>query len=75
MGIRNNLSYIFAHRGLPNVYMENSLTGLNKASEHCEYVETDMRLTKDNNLLLFHDPYINNYLIEDLTIELSLIHI
>ena len=69
MGIRNNLSYIFAHRGLPNVYMENSLTGLNKALEHCEYVETDIRLTKDNNLLLFHDPYINNYLIEDLTIE------
>ena len=58
MGIRNNLSYIFAHRGLPNVYMENSLTGLNKALEHCEYVETDIRLTKDNNLLLFHDPYI-----------------
>ena len=69
MGIRNNLSYIFAHRGLPNVYMENSLTGLNKALEHCDYVETDIRLTKDNNLLLFHDPYINDYLIEDLTIE------
>mgnify|MGYP003312082940 CR=1 FL=1 len=49
--------------------MENSLTGLNKALEHCEYVETDIRLTKDNNLLLFHDPYINDYLIEDLTIE------
>ena len=63
------MTHIFGHRGLPNVYIENSLEGLNKAFTFCEYVETDVRLTKDNSLLLFHDPYINEYLIEELTVS------
>ena len=63
------MTHIFGHRGLPNVYIDNSLEGLNKAFTFCEYVETDVRLTKDNSLLLFHDPYINEYLIEELTVS------
>ena len=50
---------IFGHRGLPRIYRENSITGLNKAFEYCDYVETDVRITADNNLILFHDPDIN----------------
>ena len=63
------MSYIFGHRGLPHVHPENSLDGLNKAFTYAEYVETDVRLTKDNNLILFHDQYINDYLIQDLTVN------
>ena len=47
---------IFGHRGLPLTYMENSMTSLNAALEYCDYVETDVRITADNNLILFHDP-------------------
>ena len=60
---------IFGHRGLPRIYRENSITGLNKAFEYCDYVETDVRITADNNLILFHDPDINGELINELSTE------
>ena len=39
---------------------------LNKALEICDYVETDVRITKDKELILFHDPTLNNQKIEEL---------
>ena len=60
---------IFGHRGLPRIYRENSITGLNKAFKYCDYVETDLRITADNNLILFHDPDINGELINELSTE------
>ena len=59
---------IFGHRGLPRIYKENTFTGINKAFEYCDFVEIDVRLTKDNNLILFHDPNIGDNLIKDLTL-------
>ena len=59
---------IFGHRGLPSIYKENTFTGINKANEYCDFVEIDVRLTKDNNLILFHDPNIGENLIKDLTL-------
>jgi glycerophosphoryl diester phosphodiesterase len=63
------LGKIFGHRGLPHIYRENSITGLNKAFEYCDYVETDVRITADNNLILFHDPDINGQFINELSTE------
>jgi len=63
------LRKIFGHRGLPRIYKENSITGLNKAFEYCDYVETDVRITADNNLILFHDPDINGQFINELSTE------
>ena len=60
---------IFAHRGLPNSYPENTFLSLNKALEICDYVETDLRITKDEELVLFHDPTINNQKIEELSLQ------
>ena len=60
---------IIGHRGLPRIYRENSITGLNKAFEYCDYVETDVRITADNNLILFHDPDINGQFINELSTE------
>lgn len=60
---------IIGHRGLPHIYRENSITSLNKAFEYCEYVETDVRITADNNLILFHDPDINGQFINELSTE------
>jgi len=62
------LRKIFGHRGLPRIYKENTFTGINKANEYCDFVEIDVRLTKDNNLILFHDPNIGDDLIKDLTL-------
>ena len=59
---------IFGHRGLPRIYKENTFTGINKANDYCDFVEIDVRLTKDNNLILFHDPNIGENLIKDLTL-------
>ena len=59
---------IFGHRGLPQIYKENTFTGINKANDYCAFVEIDIRLTKDNNLILFHDPNIGDDLIKDLTL-------
>ena len=60
---------IFGHRGLPNLYPENTFLSLNKALEICDFVETDVRITKDKELILFHDPTINNQKIEDLSLQ------
>jgi len=68
------LRKIFGHRGLPRIYKENTFTGINKANEYCDFVEIDVRLTKDNNLILFHDPNIGENLIKDLTlVELDIL--
>ena len=59
---------IFGHRGLPRIYKENTFTGINRANDYCDFVEIDVRLTKDKNLILFHDPNIGDNLIKDLTL-------
>ena len=75
---------IFGHRGLPNVYEENTFKSLNKAQEICDFVETDVRITKDEELVLYHDATIQNKQIEECTlsdidelidIEISEIHL
>ena len=60
---------IFGHRGLPNSYPENTFLSLNKALEICDFVETDVRITKDRELILFHDPTLNNQKIEELSLQ------
>ena len=60
---------IFGHRGLPRIYRENSIKGLNESFEYCDYAETDVRITADNNLILFHDPDINRQYINELSTE------
>lgn len=60
---------IFGHRGLPKIYRENSIEGLNKAFEYCDFVETDVRITLDNYLVLQHDPDINGKLVKDMFLE------
>ena len=75
---------IFGHRGLPNVYEENTFKSLNKALEICDFVETDVRITKDGELVLYHDTTIQTKQIEECTlsdidelidIEISEIHL
>ena len=75
---------IFGHRGLPHIYEENTFKSLNKAQEICDFVETDVRITKDKQLVLYHDAEIQTQKIEELSlldinelidIEISEIHL
>ena len=75
---------IFGHRGLPHICEENTFKSLNKAQEICDFVETDVRITKDEELVLYHDAEIQTQKIEELSlsdinelidIEISEIHL
>jgi len=63
------LKKIFGHRGLPNSYPENTFLSLNKALEICDFVETDVRITKDEELVLYHDSAVQREKIEELTLS------
>ena len=60
---------IFGHRGLPHIYEENTFKSLNKALEICDFVETDVRITKDEELVLYHDTTIQTKQIEECTLS------
>ena len=60
---------IFGHRGLPHIYEENTFKSLNKAQEICDFVETDVRITKDKELVLYHDETVQGQKIERLTLS------
>lgn len=57
----NHSSNVVAHRGFSSLFVENSLEGVKYAFESCcvDEVEIDIRLTEDNELVLFHNKYIN----------------
>lgn len=47
---------IFGHRGVPEEYQENTMAGFKRAVElGLDGVELDVSLTKDNQLVVFHD--------------------
>ncbi|MGA1248484.1 MAG: glycerophosphodiester phosphodiesterase, partial [Candidatus Nanopelagicales bacterium] len=49
--------FYFAHRGGNETASENSLCSfLTAYSLGCRYLELDLQSTKDNRLLVFHDP-------------------
>lgn len=52
--MENNME-IFAHRGMLDEYPENSLSALRESFRRGFGIETDLRLTKDNDFLIIHD--------------------
>src|ERR1700722_1634063 len=65
---------VIAHRGAHREAPENTLASLEKAIEiGCDYVELDVRRTKDGALVIMHDASVNRMTngkgkIEDLTL-------
>ena len=56
---------IIAHRGNDGIHRENSLEAIINSlkSKYTDGVELDIRLTKDNKLIINHDPFYNgNYI-------------
>jgi len=53
---------IIAHRGLSAKYPENTLLAFKKAIEAgADGIETDLRLTLDNEIILFHDKNLKKH--------------
>jgi len=59
---------IVAHRGGTEFFHENTLEAFNKAIEiGADYFELDIRKTKDDKIVCFHDSEIHNKKITDIT--------
>ena len=72
--INNNIQ-ITAHRGSSTNYPDNTFLSIDEAIlEGTDYIEIDVRTTKDNKVVLFHDKSLNrvagiNMKIENMTLE------
>ena len=62
---------LVAHRGYSSMYPDNSLEGINACNElQCiEGIEVDVRLTKDDQLVLMHNDYIGFNKVSNFTYE------
>jgi len=59
---KNGSVYVIAHRGAHNGIPENSLAAYQKAIDlGCDFVEIDLRTTKDNQLVSIHNSTIDDY--------------
>lgn len=59
---------IISHRGYHKKLQSNTLVAFEAAiAMGADGIETDVRITKDNQLILFHDRYIGQSKIKDLT--------
>ena len=63
--------HFVAHRGYSSMYPDNTVESLGACNElQCiEGIECDVRLTKDNELVLMHNDYIGFNRVEDFTYE------
>lgn len=63
---RNGKVYVIAHRGAHDVFPENTLAAYQRAIDlGCDFVEIDLRMTKDGHLVSVHnadvDAYVNGF--------------
>lgn len=73
---KNGNTYVIAHRGVHNGIPENSLPAYQKAIDlGCDFIEIDIRTTKDGSLVSVHNSTIDAYVngakgkVEDYTLE------
>ena len=61
-------SYLkIAHRGYSELYGDNNLLSFKKAIENnFDVIEMDIQLSKNNEIVLYHDTHIDNILIKDI---------
>jgi glycerophosphoryl diester phosphodiesterase len=69
-GVDINKKLIIAHRGAPGYARENTIKSFEKAvALGADMIEFDVRRTKDNVLIVFHDERIQSKLVNDLVYE------
>lgn len=64
-----NKDYVVLHRGNCLDFKENSLDGLKYAVDYFDGFETDVRLTKDNHWIVYHDDNLKRLHNEDILIK------
>jgi glycerophosphoryl diester phosphodiesterase len=66
---------VLAHRGGRNSFLENTISSFQKAEElGAKYLEADLRLTKDNKIVVIHDRdlkriHANNHWVSSLSLK------
>ena len=68
---RDLLRRPFAHRGVHDIYPENSIPAFEKAIELNLGIELDIHLTRDNQLVVFHDDNLRRMVGVDEYVKLS----
>jgi len=59
---KNRDTYVIAHRGVHDVFSENTLAAYQKAIEiGCDFIEIDLRKTKDGEYVSIHNEDIDAY--------------
>lgn len=51
---------IIAHRGYCSLFPENTIESIEAALFKCDLVEFDVLLTKDHQVVIFHDRYLSH---------------
>lgn len=69
--MENKKFYVIAHRGASGlVQFENTLESYQKAIDlHCDGIECDVRKTKDDVIIMSHDPNIKDMIINEHTYQ------
>jgi len=63
----NNKFIQIAHRGHSDFYKDNTINSfLDAYNNNFDMIELDILLTKDNQIAVYHEIYINNVLIKDI---------
>jgi glycerophosphoryl diester phosphodiesterase len=63
----NNKFIQIAHRGHSDFYKDNTINAfLDAYNNNFDMIELDILLTKDNQIVVYHDTFINNVLIKDI---------
>lgn len=59
-----------AHRGYTKHHQDNSLEAFQEALIHnFDMIELDIQLTKDNEIIIFHDQFIENHRVNNMTLQ------
>ena len=62
--------YLIAHRGDSDFFKDNSLPGFLSAIEKkFDMIELDIQLTLDNNVIIYHDTFINDKLVKKMNLN------
>ena len=58
---------VIAHRGYSSIYGDNNFVSFQKAIDNnFDYIEMDLQLNKDNEIVIFHNLYHNNQYIKQM---------
>lgn len=62
--------YEIAHRGFSDLHKDNTMEAFHSAIEHnFDMIELDIQLTRDNQVIIYHDTFIGDKLIRNMNVD------